>query len=963
MKKPTRVTRRSKDPAEGAVSSRKDSLRASNSLEGLSTRSLEDDNAENDDGTAGDDDPEDDEDDEEGEADDCTDTDEVSNNSSTSHGNGDASPSTSPKGTSREQQNTDSDNSTSSDSSNRKSVSSKDGNLRPLDEEISRYSRRESSIKKLMIAKLRAARRSSINQASIRASGVGPKIKLDGPGNAPSKRVQTKLQSLTKAINNDDNSRDGQLPLPPKRPAKLGPIVLAKRPGKYERISYPLASVVPTVEGREKLTSDGSDLMPVRSLVLKKINNVNFPTRSGKTKNYVVGYKSPPSSGLSFVPISEQQTLQSQKTTATSSRVSLGQRLFSWDTYDRRVQYDQIVRCASRQSNDVSRQMIETAKSICAQKKLSAADQSTTEENENKRVDLKDNLPSSDPADLNMAQTLSDSDSSIAIDAARGGNVVFESEVGSGNLNQHDTVDGSGGNDVVGGDGDDVPNDAEYPRPRYSVVPSGTPSVPDAQVSPENMNLLRLAGVFKAKPDKPNQPQMQWAGNGPGDVIYGRRDYEHANLQEINLLTSTTGQFRGGLRDPHQRFLRRHFKGVKLSGPNGAIPTAIAPQYYRTEKKSKERVKNDHFSKHRKRIQGAQALREHSWAMSRQKYLVGPATSGFVRNENGVMVKERDEKLEDNEMRLLKVSNPAKYKRLIEKEKAKSFLLTKWETVEQLRIQIIAKTLSLKEFHEYFQQLHEENEELRLKFKEISAQTNTKISETLEQNETYTLDIIRIDREKKAQLQALDADFEEFVAKSDKLIAKYTHDADMTLQTVHRITHEINKLMEFKAMKESNPKAIANKVKEAQKERDEHIMQFNAHLDQITAAWKIDQEEIEQTWTAKVKAIIDGMGNSLEGQVDTSPQGNYFQNGRLRHEISLHRSQAEKAQADINNLLKARREMKKMQGTLVDRRKAVMKLKEQMTCTPQMEFEVTPKQFYQGVYYDTVRGVQESMGM
>ncbi|KAJ3063436.1 hypothetical protein HDU99_004837, partial [Rhizoclosmatium hyalinum] len=391
-------------------------------------------------------------------------------------------------------------------------------------------------------------------------------------------------------------------------------------------------------------------------------------------------------------------------------------------------------------------------------------------------------------------------------------------------------------------------------------------------MSPENQNLFNMASVLMSKtsgtPSTPGMNRMSERNQllrlaSPGDVLLGRRGSLHAiptttklSKSEIDLFTSITGQFRGGPLDPHFRFLRRNMKGVKLSGPAITIPNAFAPTYYVAEKKKEQRAKNDFLSKHSRRIQGAQAMKEHDWQVSRNKYYVGAGTAGMDVMSLG-NPRDKDEEVNEAELRLMKVSNPEKYKRYMEKEKAKAFLLGKWEVLEQMRIHITAKTASLKHYHEYFQELSQENAELRERHKEVSYKTNTKISKTLEQNEAMALDIQRIDMERKRQFQILQGTYDEFEQNANQEIEKLEQKVDMTQKTVDRITLELDKLIEFK----SNPTAIANKIVEYKKQRDDHIKMRAKELEQIKIDWKADQAEIEQTWMAKVQTFIDAMGD------------------------------------------------------------------------------------------------------
>ncbi|ORY41333.1 hypothetical protein BCR33DRAFT_718952 [Rhizoclosmatium globosum] len=698
------------------------------------------------------------------------------------------------------------------------------------------------------------------------------------------------------------------------RVKKLKEQDLQNRVPKYNRVPYKMASITPHVPGTPSAVNSPTTIPTVFDKNGDAAEKVSSPTvaadgkgtpistKTGQKKTINVGYVPPLSSGIGFVPVSEQEA-QNIPQSPTKHRHHHHNRpksggIPSWQQHSRRMGYDEYVRSVSRQSKEDERRRKE---------ELEAYEKQIREER--------------------LAEA------ALAIQAEKQTDEPLPPPL---NLN-HDFKDEA--NDQISGLPQATIRNSVFGESMRSSVTEfrkASTTTRDA-TSPENQNLFNMASVLMSKtsgtPSTPGMNRMSERNQllrlaSPGD--------------EIDLFTSITGQFRGGPLDPHFRFLRRNMKGVKLSGPAITVPNAFAPTYYVAEKKKEQRAKNDFLSKHSRRIQGAQAMKEHDWQVSRNKYYVGAGTAGMDVMSLG-NPRDKDEEVNEAELRLMKVSNPEKYKRYMEKEKAKAFLLGKWEVLEQMRIHITAKTASLKHYHEYFQELSQENAELRERHKEVSYKTNTKISKTLEQNEAMALDIQRIDMERKRQFQILQGTYDEFEQNANQEIEKLEQKVDMTQKTVDRITLELDKLIEFKSLKESNPTAIANKIVEYKKQRDDHIKMRAKELEQIKIDWKADQAEIEQTWMAKVQTLIDAMGDSLKVHVDTSPSGNYYQNGRLRHEISVHKAQQAKAQAQIDEMLRIRAELVKAAEKTKDKRRNVLHLSEQMTCTPDMEFEVTPK--------------------
>jgi hypothetical protein len=57
----------------------------------------------------------------------------------------------------------------------------------------------------------------------------------------------------------------------------------------------------------------------------------------------------------------------------------------------------------------------------------------------------------------------------------------------------------------------------------------------------------------------------------------------------------------------------------------------------------------------------------------------------------------------------------------------------------------------------------------------------------------------------------------------------------------------------------------------------------------------------------------------------------------------MHKEQQRRTREDIANILEARHKIKEAEAKTTDDRRKVLNLKECMTCTPDMEFEITVK--------------------
>ncbi|TPX73191.1 hypothetical protein CcCBS67573_g05534 [Chytriomyces confervae] len=595
---------------------------------------------------------------------------------------------------------------------------------------------------------------------------------------------------------------------------------------KYNRLPYRMTPISPGTNNPPPSSSSTTTHMSTVKEENNTLANV-FETSTGfkkarvgsetHSKNVQIGFKPHASNGQAFIPISQHtQHAVSQYPfhSRGHSRQGSGRNLTSWQSHHRRMEYNEYVRSVSRQSAEEAIQRVKTAEEEAkkeAEAKLvpSMPDIETVVEEAQKTA---------------RVQTYQEYRQRMLAERMQRG-IAEEREINVTN-SENAIMSNMEAEALDEKTAENSPLKPLSQSGRLSFVLHPNSAVDDTEGGAASTSLETPPATFKSQTSQlstfpratPTTPQSRYRqpmsitereahAPTPGDIILGRRGSLHAiptrtklTESEMDLLTSTTGQFRGGnQRDPHARFLKRTLKGVKLSGPNLSIPTPISKTFYTAEKRVIDRAKNDFASKHSKRIQNAQAMREHEWAVAKNKYTVegGPETG--ILSGIGDEMDEAHHAIEEYQLRLLK------------------------------------------------------------------------------------------------------------------------------------------------SLKESNPTAIAGKIQIAIQEREDHYKSMSSHLDQIVADWKTDQADIEATWMVKVQALIDQMGDSLKVTVSSNPVDMYYQNARLRHEISIHKSQAAKAEHEITTLMLERKTMSERQFTSRDKRRDVLKLKNLMTCTPDMEFEVKPR--------------------
>ncbi|KAJ3320373.1 hypothetical protein HDU76_000315 [Blyttiomyces sp. JEL0837] len=483
-------------------------------------------------------------------------------------------------------------------------------------------------------------------------------------------------------------------------------------------------------------------------------------------------------------------------------------------------------------------------------------------------------------------------------------------------------------------------------KPATEELTAKTEPAPHVPTATETM----LAALLRAKggdsDDESIDPQAEAMkrkrlltlveGLGPGEMALGRRGSIRVapaalNLtkSELDLLSATTGSFRGGQTDAHWKFLART-KPVKLTGPGGLLPSSLSAQLTAEMAANGELNVQNRYELMRTRLRSRRAAaKSESDAPIKHRInfhsLVGDFTVA------GAPKGGMDAKWKRQNASFLRASNPTKYKRQKAKERARDFLLARWESLEETRVMIIARLNALKRYHLYFEDLKEENQELKIQYDVMRAETYGEVGKIQAENEQMAIDLVRLEKERKKDRQRLNSEFKEFEEATAADIAKLERASALTRKAVHDISDEISKLKEFKLLLESDPDAFGKLIEAEGNKKVTHLGENEQHLADIRHNWEIEQSEIELSWLTR----------QLTEAIDVSPISCVQRNGKLRKEIAIHEYQQARAREEIEQILKRRSQIMSEQFTFADQRRRVLTLKDCMTCTPEMTFEVS----------------------
>ncbi|KAJ3109619.1 hypothetical protein HDU97_003093 [Phlyctochytrium planicorne] len=460
---------------------------------------------------------------------------------------------------------------------------------------------------------------------------------------------------------------------------------------------------------------------------------------------------------------------------------------------------------------------------------------------------------------------------------------------------------------------------------------------------PQTTTLLEDFKEFQRK-NRRKPSHVNETGNiGPGEIVAGRRGSIHVGqapmkltVSELDLLSQSTGAFRGGAGDAQRRFLSLTggtVKSVRLAGPGGSLALPLATQMSRLIEESDPERGNKSWMGRKTATQRARekARGFDDGPLMAPKISVGLLTSaGSTEGLDHLTVgkgpkqgfKDRNKR---GNMAYLKAANPGKFKKQKAREIARSYLLSKWERLEEVRIR------------------RKENSDLKEEHKGVLAETNGRISAILKDIEKANLEIAVKEKDRKRKLKRLQEEHKQFEINGQAEIAQVEFGVARIQKAVDDLTHDIKSLIDFKEMINSDSSALQKLVAAEFESKKEIEQQRLAILDAVRARWEDEQRDEEATWMARVKILMDKMSEKVSGKIDCSPDGDVRRNMRLRKELALHDEQMRIAKNEIQRILDERQDLKEKIKKLDDPRRKVFHLSDQMTCTPDMEFEVRDK--------------------
>ncbi|RKO87478.1 hypothetical protein BDK51DRAFT_50381 [Blyttiomyces helicus] len=193
---------------------------------------------------------------------------------------------------------------------------------------------------------------------------------------------------------------------------------------------------------------------------------------------------------------------------------------------------------------------------------------------------------------------------------------------------------------------------------------------------------------------------------------------------------------------------------------------------------------------------------------------------------------------------------------------------------------------------------------------------------------------IRMQRQWKAQMAELER-------KTKAELQSLNEDIEYKQRMYEGLSHEVAEAVQFKEKTSADPNFLSDQIKTEEDRRKARAVDHERVVAGMRERLKEEQQELEQSVFDKIMRIIDASKSKLSTFFDTSTKKAYRQNARLLHERRLHEEQGTAIEADMVQVLATRERLLEARQRAVDERRVVLALKECMTCTPDMQFEIT----------------------
>ncbi|KAJ3317221.1 hypothetical protein HDV06_001835 [Boothiomyces sp. JEL0866] len=263
-------------------------------------------------------------------------------------------------------------------------------------------------------------------------------------------------------------------------------------------------------------------------------------------------------------------------------------------------------------------------------------------------------------------------------------------------------------------------------------------------------------------------------------------------------------------------------------------------------------------------------------------------------------------------------------------------------SLEETRAYIITSLYSLKSYQVLLKRLESENQELKKEYGFVLADINVRVSDTLKKNADFINQIKGL--QKKGMQERKD-----LVKEFGIALKTWAEEEQAHLKKIEELNSiynakcaDLEDLKLFAKETFEDPTISAKRIEFEIERKNDHLKDLQTKLEANRNQFDNLQEDADYKTQERAGRIIEKAANKFESFINSNTKKALFENTHLKSEIARQKKYIKNIEDEIGRLTKEKVVLKQDRPEYFDERRRVLNLKDCMTCTPDMDVELSP---------------------
>ncbi|KAJ3269370.1 hypothetical protein HDV01_001484 [Terramyces sp. JEL0728] len=235
-----------------------------------------------------------------------------------------------------------------------------------------------------------------------------------------------------------------------------------------------------------------------------------------------------------------------------------------------------------------------------------------------------------------------------------------------------------------------------------------------------------------------------------------------------------------------------------------------------------------------------------------------------------------------------------------------------------------------------------ENLELKKEYNFLLADINVRVSETLKKNSDFINQIKGLQKKNTQERKDLVKTFGGTIKSWEEEEKAHLKKIDELNSVYKAKCDDLEDLRIFAKETFEDPTISAKRIEFEIEKKNDHLKLLHTKLETNMAQFDHLQEDVDNKLAETAGKIIEKAANKFESFINSKMKQALFEHTQLKSEINRQNTYIRNIEAEIERLKKERKVLQQEEPEHFDDRRRVLSLKDCMTCTPEMDIELTP---------------------